>query len=98
MRSRDALPLCEVECRVLRRPLKRVLRPLILWREFEGARYLVNEAGELLRGLGRDGLDVALKDEEVLGFDEDVVFDERVVVRAVSDNPIVELVLGRSGG
>ena len=90
-------PLREVERRVLRRALKRILRLLVLGCELERAGDLVDEAGELLGGLGRDGFDVALEDEEVLGLDEDVVLDEGVVVCGVCDDAVVELILGRTG-
>ena len=75
-----------------------ILGLLIVGCELKRAGDLVDEAGELLGGLGGNSLDVALEDKEVLGLDEDVVLDEGGVVRGVGHVPVVELVLGRAGG
>ena len=65
-------PLREVERRVLRGLILLLLRFLVLLRELERAADLLYKLGQFAWGLRRDGLDVALEDEEVLGFDEDV--------------------------
>ena len=90
-------PLREVERRVLRGTVERLLRLLVLPRKFERARDLVYEARELLRGLLCDRLDVALEHQEVLRLDEDVMLDERGVVCGQRNHPAVQSVLGLSG-
>ena len=96
--AHHAAPLREVERRVLRGALEPVPRLVIVARELQRPGDLVDEARELLRGLRRDGLDVALEDEEVLRLDEDVVLDECGVVRRVCDHSVVQLVFRRAGG
>jgi hypothetical protein len=50
-----------------------LLRLLVLRRELERAADLLNKLRQFARGLRRDGFDIALENEEVLRFDEDVV-------------------------
>ena len=90
-------PLREVERRVLRGTVERLLRLLVLPRKFERARDLVYEARELLRGLLCDRLDVALEHQEVLRLDENIVLNECGVVCGIGNNFAVKLVLGRAG-
>jgi hypothetical protein len=54
-------------------------------------------ACEFFSGLGGNSLDVSLKDEEVLGFDENVVLYKSFVIRGVGDGSFVELVLRSPG-
>lgn len=95
--ARNPAALREVERRVLSRAFERLAGLLIIGRELERAGDLVDEPRELLGRLPRDGLDVALEDEEVLGLHEDVVLDECGVVRGIRDDVVVQFVFGRSG-
>jgi hypothetical protein len=79
--------------RVLRRTVLFALGSLILRGKLERAADLFDEAREFFGGLGSDGLDVALEDEEILGLDEDIVLDEGFVVRRICDGPFIQLVL-----
>lgn len=54
---------------------------------------MFDETREFFRGLGGDSLDISLEDEEILGFDENVVFDKGLVVRSICDGPFIQLVL-----
>ena len=79
--------------RVLSRTVLFPLGSFILRSKLEGAADLFNEACEFFRGLGGDSLDVALEDEEVLGLDENIMFDEGLIVRRICDCSFIQLVL-----
>lgn len=92
-------PLGKVESSVLRCPVLRLFSLLILPSQLQRSADLVYEAREFAGGLGCHGFDVSLEDEEILGFDEDIVGDESGVVGGVGDDFIVEFVFrGASGG
>jgi hypothetical protein len=82
---------------ILRRAVLVLFGPFILCGKLERPTDLLNEACEFFRGLGGDSLDVSLKDEKVLGFDENVVLYESFVIRSVGDSSFVELVLRSPG-
>lgn len=71
--ARDPSPLRKIECRILRRLLLFRLRLLVLPRKLQAPTDLLNQSREVFWRLGGDGFDIALEDEEVFGFDEDVV-------------------------
>lgn len=64
--------------------------PFVLPGKLKRTADLLDEACEFFRGLGSNSLDVSLEDEEVLGFDEDVVLDESFVIRSVCDDSFIK--------
>ena len=67
--------------------------PFIFRRQLQRTADLFNKVCQLARRLRCDGLNVPLKDEKVLGLDENIMRDECGIVRAVRDDFAVEFVL-----
>lgn len=59
---------------------------------------MLNEAGKFSWRLRGDGLDISLKDEEVLCFDKNVVGDESGIVDGICHDSIIETILGCASG
>ena len=91
--ARDGASLGKVMRRVLRRTVLFPLSSFVLRGELERATDLLNETCEFFRRLGGDSLDISLEDEEILGFDENIMLDEGFVVCSVCDGPFIQFVL-----
>ena len=81
---------------ILRRAVLFLFGPFILCGKLERTADLLDEACEFFGGLGGNSLDVSLENEEVLGFDENVMLYKSFIIRSVGDGSFVELVLRSS--
>lgn len=91
--ARDGTPLRKVMRGVLRRAVLFLFGPFVLSGKLERTADLLDKACEFFRRLGSNSLDVSLENEEVLGFDEDVVLYESFIIRSVGDDSLIESIL-----